>query len=169
MNCQVNSPISMDTDAATVGPGKVVRLRFWAREQQSQELLQYGDELRYLHGGSDGMFPRVEATLAGARSGDRLELVLAAEEGYGEHDPGKLIVQPRETIPEEAWMPGYMLMGELPDGQEVPFTVVQVDEVGITLDGNHPWAGKYLHFTFEVMDVRDSTEGERRTGFILNE
>lgn len=167
MSCQIESGWSGEELA--VAPDRVVRLRFWAREQKSRELLQYGEDLQYLHGGRDGMFPRVESALSGSRPGERVELLLRPEDGYGERDPERVIVQPRFTIPEEAWRPGFMIMGELPDGREAPYTVVAVDEDTITLDGNHPWAGKLLHFTFEVIEVRESTREERRCGFVLSE
>jgi FKBP-type peptidyl-prolyl cis-trans isomerase SlyD len=150
-----------------IGPDKVVRLRFWARERDSGELLQFGDDLSYLHGGYGGVFPKVEARLEGLELNGRAETELAPEEGYGEYDPHRVIVQPRHTLPEEAVEIGCVLHGEAADGTEQPYVVTAVDEAAVTLDANHPWAGKSLLFQFEVLELRDSTEAERRVGFPL--
>lgn len=150
-----------------IGHGKVVRLRFWARERGSGELLQFGDDLSYLHGGYGGVFPKIEARLEGLGLNGRAQAELAPEEGYGEYDPRRVIVQPRHTLPDEAAEIGCVLHGEAADGTEQPYVVIAVDDTAVTLDANHPWAGKSLLFHFEVLELRDSTEAERRAGFPL--
>lgn len=148
-----------------IATDKAVRLRFWARESRSGELLQFGEDLTYLHGGYGGVFPKIEAQLSGCGLNERIQVRLSPEEGYGEYRPDRLILQPRANLPEAAAEIGRVLHGELPDGAEHPYIVVAVDEDSITLDGNHPWAGKHLEFTFEIMEIRDSIEAERRAGF----
>lgn len=144
---------------------KVVRLRFWAHERLSGELLQYGEDLTYLHGGYGGVFPKVETRLTDCGVNTRVEVDLSPAEGYGERDPQRVVTQARHSLPPEAAEIGQVLYGELPDGTEHPYVVVAVDNETVTLDGNHPWAGKELSFVFEVMEVRDSIDAERRAGF----
>ncbi len=168
VSCVVEDLSGICSAENSIRPEKVVRLRFWARDDDSRELLQFGDDLHYLHGGYGNMFAKVEAALETASCGDRVELSLKPEEGYGLRNEAGVITQPKHSIPEEAWEPGYVLMGALPDGREVPFTVTTVGEEEITLDSNHPWAGRNLHFTFEVMSIRESTAGERRMGYVLS-
>lgn len=151
------STASITTDmpyAAAVAPGLAVRLRFWARRRDSRELLQYGEDLWYVHGGFGGVFPRVEQALEGLRCGERAVVELEPQDGYGTRDPDLLIVQPLHSLPDEELVPGTVLFGELPDGREHPFSVVSIDADQVLLDGNHPWAGLPLEFTFEVLDIR---------------
>lgn len=168
MSCILGSALEACLDEYAIGPEKVVCLRFWARDAANRELLQFGEDLHYLHGGYGSMFEKIETALEHALCGERVEITIAPEEGYGKRDESGVITQRKDSIPAEAWEPGFVLMGAMPDGREVPFTVVAVGDEMITLDCNHPWAGKHLHFTFEVMSIRDSTEGERRAGYVLS-
>ncbi|HEY9199093.1 MAG TPA: hypothetical protein VIR60_06980 [Gammaproteobacteria bacterium] len=141
-------------DTAIVAHGHAVRLRFWARHRESRELLQYGDDLWYTHGGFGGVFPRVEQALDGLRCGERAVVELEPQDGYGRRDPALFIVQSLDSLPDEDLVPGAVLFGELADGREHPFIVVRVEADQVLLDGNHPWAGLPLEFTFEVLEIR---------------
>jgi len=157
--------IAVTSDIAAVAAGHAVRLRFWARRRDNRELLQYGEDLWYLHGRFGGVFPRVEQALTGLRCGERAVVTLEPEDGYGVRDPALVIVQSRHNLPdEEELTPGCVLFGELSDGREHPFTVVRVESDQVQLDGNHPWAGLPLEFTFEVLDIRTATSGECAAG-----
>ncbi len=150
-----------------VGPGKAVHLRFWARNRESGELLQYGEDLKYLHGGFGGVFPKVERILDGGLRGEHRAVLLDPDEGYGRRDPELIIEQALEELPEEAHMPGSILFGELPDGREHPFTVISIAHDRAILDGNHPWAELPLEFTFEILDIREATAEECAIGYPL--
>ena len=82
--------ISRKTDRIT--PDKVVGLRFRIVDESTGHLLQYGDELVYLHGGYGGAFPKVERAMEGRSVGDHIELTLAPEEGYGHHRSDLVLV-----------------------------------------------------------------------------
>jgi FKBP-type peptidyl-prolyl cis-trans isomerase SlyD len=160
-----NSNIATTSTAAVVAVGQVVHLCYWARRRDTGELLQYGEDLRYLHGGFGGVFPRVEQALAGLRCGERTVVAIEPADGYGERDPALLIVQSLHTLPEDEQLtPGSVLFGALPDGREHPYTVIRIDSDRVLLDGNHPWAGLPLEFTLEVIDIRSATRGECAAG-----
>ena len=162
-----NLAVQEEPSIGRIDSDRAVRLRFWARDRDSGELLQYGDDLSYIHGGYGGVFPKVEKHLAGCLIGDRVEVNLDPAEGYGIRDPERVILQPKSQIPEEAWVPGTAIDGELPDGREMPFVVTEVGNTWVRLDANHPWAGKNLLFTFEVLAVREGNREELRMGFPL--
>ncbi len=152
-------------ESQTIERNKAVRLRFWAHDRSNGELLQYGEDLRYLQGGYGGVFPKVEQALLGKSCGGRVEVALDPEDSYGQRDPSLIITQPRASIPIEGQELGMTLDGEAPDGSSAPFVVIAMDEDSITLDGNHPWAGRGLDFVFEIMEIRDSTESEQKAGY----
>lgn len=147
-----------------IGKDKVVRLRYVVFEQGGEQALAYRDDLIYLHGGYGGAFPKVEQALEGLTVDAKAEVLLEPAEGYGERDPALKMSVPADAIPPEARTVGAQLEGEAPDGSTRPFVVTAVDDAEVTVDGNHPLAGKRLHFMFEVMDIRDATRAELDAG-----
>jgi len=147
---------------------KVVRLHFRILDESTGELLQYGDDLFYLHGGYGGAFPKVERAMEGCRVGDSVEVVLAPEEGYGHRQPDLVLELPSAEFADDIPEPGAAVDGELPGGQSMTFIVSEVSGDRVILDANHPFAGKSLAFAFEVLDIRDSTDAERAAGFAFD-
>lgn len=148
-----------------IGKDKVVRLRYIVFEQGSEQALALRDDLFYLHGGYGGAFPKVEQTLEGLQVDAKVEVLLTPGECYGERDPELLLTVPPEAIPEAARNVGAQLEGEAPDGSARPFIVTAVDAERITVDGNHPLAGKHLRFMLEVLDIRDASRAEIEAGY----
>lgn len=151
-----------------IGKDKVVRLRYVVFEQGSEQALAYRDDLIYLHGGYGGAFPKVEQVLEGLTVDAKAEVHLEPAECYGERDPALEMTVPLEAIPAEARTPGTQLEGEAPDGSARPFVVTAVNETEVRVDGNHPLAGKRLHFMFEVMDIRAATQAELDAGYAFS-
>lgn len=151
-----------------ISQDKVVRLGFHVSELPGRRLLQYGDDLVYLHGGYGGAFPKVELALEGRRIGDSVTLELSPEEGYGAHRPELVMTLASDAFADQLPETGDVVDGCLPDGRSIPFTVAAMDAESITLDGNHPFAGKHLQLRFEVLEIRDSSAAERRAGFAFD-
>ena len=168
MNMKAGNLLKELENSDEIGPDKVVQLRFRISDQASGRLLQYGDDLVYLHGGYGGAFPKVEQAMQGCRIGDRVELTLSPEEGYGHRQPELVLEMPTDEFTGEVPETGTTVDGELPDGRSLTFTVAGVSTHKITLDGNHPFAGKQLVFEFEVLEIRDSSAAERAAGFAFD-
>lgn len=121
--------------------------------------------LAYLHGAGN-IVPGLEKEMAGRKAGDRFDVVVAPEEGYGQPNP--MLVQ---TVPREAFQGvdtievGMEFQAQTPQG---PLSVVvsKVDAGNVTVDGNHPLAGKTLHFAIEVTEVRDASVEELAHGHV---
>ena len=121
--------------------------------------------LAYLHGAGN-IVPGLEKEMAGRQAGDRFDVVVAPEDGYGQPNP--MLVQ---TVPREAFQGvdtievGMEFQAQTPQG---PLSVVvsKVDADNVTVDGNHPLAGKTLHFAIEVTDVRDASVEELAHGHV---
>jgi FKBP-type peptidyl-prolyl cis-trans isomerase SlyD len=168
MNRQDGKLLKNSVNNDRITPDKVVGLRFRIIDGSTGHLLQYGDELVYLHGGYGGAFPKVERAMEGRRVGDRIDLTLSPEEGYGRHQPDLVLVLPSEEFAGEILQTGTPVDGELPDGRALTFTVAAISNGQVTLDANHPFAGKHLAFQFEVLEVRDSMDAERAAGFAFD-
>ena len=111
-----------------------------------------GDPLSYVHGAGQ-IIPGLEDQLAGLKAGDKKEVTVSPENGYGPIDPNAL-----QKVPKAAFDNAQTLkIGDIVSGQmgEQVFNAV-VSQIGpeeITLDFNHPLAGKTLRFAVEVVEV----------------
>ncbi len=122
-----------------------------------------GDEahpIDYVHG--YGMLvPGLEAALVGLEIGDEREIIVSAEEGYGEHDDDLVLEVERSEFPDPAKVAeGDEFIAESPDGDDVPMRVIEVKGDSVVVDANHPLAGLALHYKVKVLVVRSATEEE---------
>lgn len=125
--------------------------------------------LEYIHG-TGMLLPKFEAALEGKIAGDAFEFVLSPEEGYGTYNPNYMVQLPMEAFiidgrtATELLVVGRTLPMLNSEGQVVQGTIAAVDEKTVTMDFNHPMAGKTLHFTGKVESVREATEKELTEG-----
>jgi len=123
------------------------------------------DPLTYLHGGGQ-IVPGLEKQLEGRSAGDKFTADVAPEEGYGVHHPELMQEVPRSAFQGvEDIQPGMQFQGRGPQG-EINVTVTRVENDKVFIDGNHPLAGKTLHFAIEVTDVRAASEEELAHGHV---
>lgn len=168
MNMQVCNLLKKSENTYDIARDRVIRLRYHIRDAVNGGLLQFGDDLFYLHGGYGGAFPKVERAMEGRRVGDTVSVDLGPDEGYGRHDAGRVLKVPSTDFEDAVPELGEAVEGELPDGRSMTFFVAGIADGQITLDGNHPFAGKQLQCDFEVLEVRDSIEAERAAGFAFD-
>jgi FKBP-type peptidyl-prolyl cis-trans isomerases 2 len=125
------------------------------------------EPLSYLHGVGH-MIPGLEQALAGKSAGDRLQVDIAPEDAYGERNEELVQVVPKHLFGEvERLAPGMQFQAYTDDGIDV-VTVVAVNDDEVTVDGNHPLAGKELHFDIAVVAVRAATAEEMEHGHVHN-
>ncbi|MGD2081874.1 MAG: peptidylprolyl isomerase [Chromatiales bacterium] len=104
--------------------------------------------------GSGGIIPGFERAIVGMEQGDSKRVVIPADEAYGDRQDELVQTLPRQDIPEDISLDnGVVLEAESPNGQRMRLTVVDVDEENVTLDANHPLAGKDLTFDLELVDI----------------
>ncbi|EIL92784.1 FKBP-type peptidyl-prolyl cis-trans isomerase [Rhodanobacter fulvus Jip2] len=126
------------------------------------------EPLTYLHGGGQ-IVPGLEKQMAGRGVGDKFTADVAPEEGYGVHHAELLQEVPREAFQGvDDIQPGMQFQGRGPQG-EINVTVTKVEDGKVFIDGNHPLAGKTLHFDIEVTNVREATGEELEHGHVHGE
>ena len=104
--------------------------------------------------GSGQIIPGLDSALPGMAVGDKKVVKVASDEAYGPVNPEMRQAVPREGIPADIPLEvGTQLQMQTPDGQAMPVTVVDVDEATVTLDANHPLAGKDLQFDIELVKI----------------
>lgn len=140
---------------------KIVTLEYTLRNSDS-ELLDSSEEsgpLTYLHG-AENIVPGLEAALAGKTVGDKLHVEVPPKLAYGERDDELVVNIPRDRLPEGEIEVGTLLRGTTDGGDTRVLTVIEVGDVNVTVDGNHPLAGESLLFDVTVISVRDATQEE---------
>lgn len=126
---------------------------------------QGNEPLTYLHGVGQ-IVPGLENALVGKSPGDKLDVEVAAQDGYGEHQEFMVQKVPREAFQGvDVIEPGMQFQAQTPQGG-MTVTVTAVDDGTVTVDGNHPLAGQVLFFAVEVVSVRDATTEEREHGHV---
>lgn len=146
---------------------RVVTFNYTLRDEQGTVLDSSGGRraLSYLHG-KGNIIPGLEQALAGKSAGDRLDVTVAPEQGYGVRDERLVQIVARAKFGEVAGLaPGMQVRASGPQGPRI-VTVVRVDRDFVTVDGNHPLAGRTLHFSLEVAEVRKATHEEITHGHV---
>ena len=125
--------------------------------------------LDYIHG-TGSLLPKLEAHIEGMEPGDKFDITLSPADGYGEVDPSRIIDLPKAAfevngeIREDLLVPGNTIPMMNSMGGVIPGVVLEVSEDSVKMDLNHQMAGKTLHFTGEVLTVREATEKELTEG-----
>ncbi|BDX21429.1 FKBP-type peptidyl-prolyl cis-trans isomerase [Polynucleobacter sp. TUM22923] len=146
----------------------VVSLRYKLTDAQNNVIEEPDSPMVYLHGGYEGTFPKIESLLDGQDIGYEASIQLEPSEAFGEYDPELLKIEPRGRFPEPLEI-GMQFEG-VPDAEEgqensldddaLIYTVTDVADSQVILDGNHPLAGMALRFWVQVEDIRVATEEE---------
>jgi FKBP-type peptidyl-prolyl cis-trans isomerase SlyD len=125
--------------------------------------------LDYIHG-TGSLLPKLEAHIEGMQAGDRFDITLAPVDGYGEVDPQRIIDLPKAAfevngeVREDLLVPGNTIPMMNSMGGVIPGVVLEVSADSVKMDLNHQMAGKTLHFTGEIVSVREATEKELTEG-----
>ena len=112
------------------------------------------------------MLERFEQHLEGRKAGDKFDFVIDYTEAYGEYEDENIVELPKKLFEIDGEFDGeWVAEGNVvplvdKNGSRVDASVVTVGEDTVTVDLNHPLAGEDLHFTGEIIDVRDATEEE---------
>ena len=124
------------------------------------------DPMTYIHG-MGMIIPGLEQALEGQVIGASLNVSIAPEDGYGVVDLQMIEEVPRESFRDvDTIEVGMQFEAQTEKGDTVAVTVTAVSDDTVTVDGNHPLAGKTLNFDVSVEEVRDATEEELEHGHV---
>ena len=150
-----------------VEKNKVVEIDYTLKDENGDVLdsSEGREPLSYIQG-TGNLIPGVENALEGKSSGEKVEITVPPETGYGVRDDSLLLTIEREKFGEvEDLKPGLRFRMDTPDGPMI-FTVVKLDETEVLVDGNHPLAGMTLNFDITVQSVREATTEELEHGHV---
>ena len=123
---------------------------------------QGGEPFPFMEGARQ-IIPGLEKALSGLKIGEKTRVHVEAAHAYGPRNEKMIVKVAKNKLPAENIQVGNQFRGG-PEQNAPIFTVVEVGENEVTLDGNHPLAGQDLIFDVEIMEVRDATPDELKHG-----
>lgn len=104
--------------------------------------------------GAGHIIPGLDVALPGMAVGEQKNVTVPADQAYGQPHPEACQTVPRSEIPADIPLEeGLQLQMQTQDGRAVPVMVTNLTETEVTLDANHPLAGKDLNFVVEIVEI----------------
>lgn len=155
-----------------IAKNTVVTVHYKLSDAQGNLIEESTEPMVYLHGGYENTLPKIEEALDGKEAGFETTIQVEPDDAFGEYDPDLIKIEPRNRLPEPVEV-GMQFEGA-PDGAEgdeesLIFTVTDIADDKVVLDGNHPLAGMALRFTLNVAGVRNASEEEIAHGHVHGE
>lgn len=147
---------------------KVVTINFTLKDSDGNvlESTENTESFSYISGNNQ-ILPKLEDTVNQMIIGTKKDVVIKAAEGYGEYNEAAVQQIDKKEFPEDIKLEeGMRLIANSPDGKQMPFIINKIEENEVTVDFNHPLAGKNLEFNVELLDVRDATPEEMTHGHV---
>jgi FKBP-type peptidyl-prolyl cis-trans isomerase SlyD len=150
-----------------IAQNTVVTVNYKLSDAQNNLIEEGAQPMVYLHGGYDNTLPKIEEELDGKEPGYSSMIQIEPDDAFGDYDPALVKVEPKSRLPQpvEVGMQ-FEGMAEGEDEEATIFTVTEVADDKVVLDGNHPLAGMALRFELSVIDVRAATPEEIAHGHV---
>jgi FKBP-type peptidyl-prolyl cis-trans isomerase SlyD len=117
--------------------------------------------------GNNMVLPKLEEAVSGMIIGTKKNLRLEAADAYGVYNEQIVQIVGKENFPKDFELEvGMSYVASNPDGAQMPFVITEVRDEDVTIDFNHPLAGKNLNFDIELLDIRDATSEELAHGHV---
>ena len=143
-----------------VAMNTVVTMTYELKNADGEVLESSAEPVAYLHGGYDNIFPKVEEAMHGKNVGDVVEVNLEPVDGYGDYDEELVQIEPATAFPADELKVGMQFEGEDDTGEVILYTVTEIADGKVVVDGNHPWAGERLLFKATITEVRSANKEE---------
>jgi len=148
-----------------VTKNKVIEFTYSIIDDMGNVVEQVDSPFQYVHGASSmGLIETVEDALLGARVGEKVEVKVPPEDGFGEHDPSLTFVDDIDNVPPQFRSVGTKVEMKNEAGEVKEFAISKIEDDKVTIDGNHPLAGKTATFIVAILSVRDATADEIKNG-----
>lgn len=144
----------------------VVTLSYRVTDSESNLVDEGSNPIVYLHGGYDGIFPRIEEALQGKEAGAELTVRLPPDDAFGEYDAELVMVESRSLFPDNIEVGMQFERSGGDDEEDTLFTITDIAEDKVVVDGNHPLAGLTLVFSCTVDNVRQASAEELTHGHV---
>jgi FKBP-type peptidyl-prolyl cis-trans isomerase SlyD len=143
--------------------GKYVGLSYTIVDPNGTVVEQHDLPIGYVYGSDTQLIGNMDKAIVGHKAGDEVQLTISPEEGFGERDESLTFTDDIDNVPEEFRRIGAEVQMQNDRGESRTFYVTRIEDGKLTVDGNHPLAGKELLITVKIHEVRDAQPGEDRT------
>ncbi len=148
-----------------ISKNKAVQFTYSISDDSGNVIEQVDLPVNYVHGASQmGLIERVERALEGHQVGDTIVVDVPPSEGFGEFNPELTFTDDLENVPPQFRQIGAQVEMANDAGETRTFYVTKIEDGKLTVDGNHPLAGKTAKFSVNILDVRDATAEEISKG-----
>lgn len=143
-----------------IRPGKYVSLTYSIADDTGNILEQTDLPVGYIHGGKTELIGGMDEAITGKVAGDKVELLLGPDQAFGPIDPNLTFTDNIANVPPEFRVMGAEVPMKSSSGEVKTFYVTRVTDTSVTVDGNHPLAGKPLLVHVVIREVRDPSPDE---------
>ena len=151
-----------------IGKHSVVSIHYTLKEDAGEVMdsSEGAEPLVYLHG-ENNLIPGLESELQGKVTGAKFVATIAAKDAYGEVSEEFVQTIKKDMFQDvDSVEVGMTFVSQGEGGQQRQVRVTTVEGEEVTIDANHPMAGKTLHFDVEVVAVREATDQETEHGHV---
>lgn len=150
-----------------IAKNTVVTVHYKLSDTQGSLIEEGQEPMVYLHGGYENTLPKIEEALDGKEPGYETTIQVEPEDAFGEYDSSLVKIEPQNRLPSPIEV-GMQFEGtpEGDDDEAMIFTVTDIADGKVVLDGNHPLAGMALRFSLNVADVRAASDEEIAHGHV---
>lgn len=149
-----------------VEPGKYVSLTYSICDERGEVLEQYDLPVGFVYGSDTELIGGMDHAIRGKAAGESVEVTVPPEDGFGPHDPTLTFTDDLANVPPEFHRLGAEVNMQNEVGDMKTFYVTRIEDGKLTVDGNHPLAGKPLLVRVNILEVRDAEPGEEQTSGI---
>lgn len=143
-----------------ISQNKLVSLVYTITDDSDSVLERNDMPIQYIQGVNSQVIEKVERALAGRQTGDMIQVTLTPEEGFGPYREELTFTDDIENVPAEFHSIGAEIEFQNDHGESKIFRVSEIKDGKLTVDGNHPFAGKCITYNITVKEVRDATASE---------
>jgi len=146
-----------------IQPGKYISLTYSIIDDTGTLVEQNDIPVGYVYGGNTELLGGMDEALSGKVAGDEVSTEVPPENGFGAVDPDLVFTDDIENVPAQFRKIGAEVQMQNDRDETRTFYVTSMQDGKLTVDGNHPLAGKTLTLKVNILDVRDATEDDMRT------
>ncbi len=149
----------------TVTNKKSVFFKYSVIDDETGQIIEQSDiPVGYVHGVPNQMFPKIERNLKGKKVGQSVKVTLEPSEHFGEHNPELQFSDSIDNVPAPYRIVGTEAEFKNEQGKSMKMLVTKVEDGIVTLDGNHPFAGKTVTYKVKITAISDATAEEIAMG-----
>ena len=144
-----------------VAKNKLVQFTYIIKDEENNIIEKVDTPVQNIHGALGmGLIDVVELAMEGAKEGDIVETIVSPSDSFGDYHSDLVFSEDINNLPPQYRTVGANVEMTNDAGEKKAFTVTNIENNQVTIDGNHPFAGKTVKFIVTIVSIRDATNEE---------